>query len=92
MTKMSTLLAALLFASVSAAHAANQPTQPTTGQGAAVTVGSVPANSNASEGLSTAKKNITATHGKNEKGEGKVEKAEHAPKIDRPTLPEHPGR
>ncbi len=96
MNKMSTLLAALLFASISVAHAetSGQPTQPAS-TGATSVQNNLTANKSdghADKGLNTAEKNITATHGKAEKAEGKAEKAEHIAKVDRPAKPERPGR
>ncbi len=89
MKKLSTLLAALLFASVSVAYAA------TSGQGATQVQDNLTDNHSkgaATTGLNNAEKHITATHGKSEKLEGKTEKAEHATKVDRPMRPERPGR
>ncbi len=94
MNKMSTLLAALLFASASVAYAGTQPAP----QGATSVQDSLAdnkSNGKADKGLTTAEKNITAKHGKaekNEKAEGKSEKVEHLAKVDRPARPERPGR
>ncbi len=102
MKKMSTLLAALLFASASVAFAQttsqpSQPAKPTTGAGAATTVETNPAatqsGGKADKGLDTAEKNIK--HGKDkakaEKDKG-VEKGKGAEKADRAEKPEHPSK
>ncbi len=104
MKKMSTLLAALLFASASAAFAqtSNQPTQPakpTTNAGAATTVETNPAatqsGGKADKGLDNAEAHITAKHGKGDKDKAKaekdkgVEKGKGAEKADRADKPEH---
>lgn len=103
MIKMSHLVTALLFASVSVAHAqeaTGQPTQPAT-QGATSVQNNLDANKSngkADKGLNTAETNITAKHKKADKSKGKTEKVEHAAKpdhpakVDRPTMPEHPGK
>ena len=103
MIKMSQLVTALLFASVSVAHAqeaTGQPTQPAA-QGAASVQNNLDANKSggkADKGLNTAKTNITAKHKKAAKSKGKTEKVERAAKPDtptkpdRPALPEHPGK
>ncbi len=90
MTKMSTLLAAMLFAAVSVAHAGTP-----TAQGATSVQDNVAdnkSNGHATTGLTTADQHITAKHGKEEKAEGVKERAEHAARPDRPVRPEHPGR
>lgn len=104
MTKMSQLLAVLLFASASVAFAQtatqpSQPAKPTTGAGAATTVETNPAatqsGGKADKGLDTAEKNITKPKVKKSKGskasreKGTAEKAEHA---EKPEKPEHPAR
>lgn len=97
MIKMSHLVTALLFASVSVAHAqegSGQPTQPAA-QGATSVQNNLDANKSkgkADKGLNTAEKNITAKHKKANKSKGKTEKVEHAAKPDRPAMPEHPGK
>ena len=96
MNKMSTLLAALLFASISAAYAetSGQPTQPTS-TGATSVQNNLTANKSngkADQGLNTAETNITAKHGKADKSKGTAEKAEHAVTPDRPAMPERPDR
>ncbi len=96
MNKMSTLLAALLFAAGSVAHAetSGQPTQPASMGAASVQKNLDANNSNgkADKGLNTALSHITAQHGKGEKLEGKAEKVEHAVIPERPAKPERPGR
>lgn len=95
MNKMSTLLAALLFASVSVAHAeTSDPTQPAS-TGATSVQNNLTANKSngkADQGLNTAETNITAKHGKADKSKGTAEKAEHTAKPDRPAMPERPDR
>ncbi len=83
------------------------PTPPTTGQGAATTVSTSPAatqsGGHATKGLTTAEQNITKPHGKiNSKAHhhtrrgsrhtGAMERAEHPAHVERPSLPERPGR
>jgi hypothetical protein len=83
------------------------PAQPTTGQGAATTVSTSPAaaqsGGHATKGLTTAEQNITAPHGKtNSKAHshtrrgsrhtGSMERVEHPAHVERPSLPERPGR
>lgn len=96
MNKMSTLLTALLFASVSFAHAetSGQPAQPAATGAASVqrNLDANKSNGNADKGLNTALSHITAQHGKAEKSEGTTEKAEHAVIPERPAKPERPGR
>jgi len=104
MKKSNTLLTAMLFAFASAAFAADsstdtassQTTKPTTGQGAATTVSTTPASAksdgHADKGLSTAKKNITAKHGKDSKDNGAAMKVEHAATPDHPAKPDRPAR
>ncbi len=107
MTKASTLLAALLFASASAAFAAEAtdktaPTKPTTGQGAATTVSTNPAltesGGKAAKGLDTATDNIDKPKKHSGKHEGterraeRAEKAERPARAERPEMPERPSR
>ncbi len=102
MTKMSTLLAAMLFASASVAYAADtsgQPTQPATQGAASVekqltspTGAAAKSDGHATKGLTTAEKHITAKHGKASKANGMEEKTEHAAKPDRPEKLERPAR
>ncbi len=94
--KMAHVVAALVFGSVSVAHAATQgqPSQPAS-QGATSVEKNLDANKSggkADKGLNTAEKHITAKHGKTAKSEGKVEKSEHAVTPERPAMPERPGR
>ncbi len=97
MIKTSHLVAALLFASASVAHAAGQPTQPAA-QGAASVQKNLDANKSdgkADKGLTTAEKNITAKHGKASKSmntTGMTERTEHAATPERPMMPMRPGR
>ncbi len=96
MNKMSTLLAALLFASVSVAYAA-APATPAT-QGTTSVQDNLADNKSgghADKGLITAAQHIADKHdkhGKGEKAEGRAEKAEHIAKVERPARPERPGR
>lgn len=101
MSKVSTLLAALLFASASAfaAGTTSQPTQPATTGAASVqtqlnstTGAAAKSDGHATKGLTTAEHHITAQHGKVDKDKGKAEKAEHAEKPEHPAKPERPGR
>ncbi len=105
MTRMSTLLAALLLAFTSAAFAADdtagstKPSKPVTGQGAATTVATNPAatesGGKADKGLATAEKNISKPKkhvGKHEGREEKAERAEKGEKVERPEKPERPSR
>lgn len=83
------------------------PTPPTTGQGAATTVSTSPAatesGGHATKGLNTAVTNITKPHGKtNSKAHrhtrrvrrhsGSMERVDHPARVERPALPERPGR
>jgi hypothetical protein len=83
------------------------PTAPTTGQGAATTVSTNPAatesKGKADKGLSTAEQNISKPHGKiNSKAHhhsrrgslhsGSMERVDHPTRVERPSLPERPGR
>ncbi len=100
MMKTSTLLAAMLFAFATAAHAQTEaPTKPTTGAGAATTVKTNPAatesNGQADKGLATAERNITKPKpktGKASKEKGTAEKAQHAATPEHPARPERVGR
>lgn len=96
MNKMSTLLAAMLFASVSVAHAetSGQPTDPASNGAKSVqkNLDANHSNGKADKGLNNALSHITAQHGKAEKLEGKTEKVEHAVIPERPAKPERPGR
>ncbi len=82
MTKMSTLLAAMLFASVSAYAAGQGATSVQTVETANKSNGA------AAQGLDTAEKNISKDANK----KGMAEKAEHATKPERPSKPERPTR
>jgi Skp family chaperone for outer membrane proteins len=94
MIKMSHLVAALLFASVSVAHAADtsgKPTQPAA-QGATSVQNNLDADKSdgkADKGLTTAKTNITAKHKKTDK-HGKTVSGAKAEKADHATMPDHP--
>jgi hypothetical protein len=104
----STLLAALLLTLASAAYAdtasgTNPPPKPVTGEGAATTVSTNPASveskGKADKGLDTAVSNIdkrthgkTRTHHRNSRQSGAEERAEHPSRMERPDVPEHPGR
>jgi hypothetical protein len=92
MIKMSHLLAALLFASVSSAYAADTLTQPTSQGSTSVknqldspNGASVNSGGNADQGLNTAQTNITKEHDRTESRE-----AEHAATPDQPAVPDHP--
>lgn len=103
----STLLAALLLTLAAAAHAdttSSAPAKPVTGQGAATTVSTNPAEvksgGKADKGLDTAVSNInkpkhhTGKHtgtGKSERSE-KSERGEHPSRVEQPSRPERPGR
>ncbi len=93
MIQASRLVAVLLFASASIAYAADS-TQPAA-TGAASVDKNLTANKSdghADKGLTTAEKHITAKHGKADKADGKMEKVEHVAKVERPAMPERPGR
>ncbi len=100
MMKMSSLVAALLFAFASGAYAATSQTAPTSTGAASVTdnLQDNKSNGKATQGLTTAENNITAQHGKAEKNKSKEEKVEHSEKhehhasIERPAKIERPGK
>ncbi|OIR03332.1 hypothetical protein GALL_146040 [mine drainage metagenome] len=96
MNKMSTLLTALLFASISFAHAetSGQPTQPAATGAASVqkNLDANKSNGKADKGLNTALSHINDQHGKAETSERNAEKVEHVVVPERPSTPEHPGR
>lgn len=101
MIKSSALLAGLLLAFASAAHAqTSPPPKPVTGQGAATTVETNPAavesKGKADKGLGTAESNITKPHPRKhkraEKSRGMEEKAEHPSGMERPERPDRPER
>ena len=96
MNKMSTLLTALLFASISFAHAetSGQPAQPAATGAASVqkNLDANKSNGKADKGLNTALSHITAQHGKAEMSEGNAERVERGVVPEHPAMPEHPGR
>ncbi len=91
MSKLSTLLAALLFGAAFAAQAQTNSTS----QGA-TSVQNAPAQTksggHADKGLDTAEANITKKHKHVGKHNGTTERTEHATKPELPTRPERPGR
>jgi len=101
MIKSSLVVTALLFASLSIAHAETTDTS-TGSKGAASVDKNLDANKSngkADKGLTNAEKHITADHKKKDKAEGKeksekaekAEKGERVEKAERTDKPEHPG-
>jgi basic membrane lipoprotein Med (substrate-binding protein (PBP1-ABC) superfamily) len=104
MMKMSSLVAALLFAFASGAYAATSQTAPASTGSASVTdnLQDNKSNGKADKGLTNAESHITAQHGKADKDKSKEERAEHSEKhehhadrvakVERPAKIERPGK